>query len=61
ELNDAVKTLEAMAVRPATQQQQQEMLQLQQTVRMLTDQLNETSTRLAEAMKRPAAGGRVLR
>jgi phospholipid/cholesterol/gamma-HCH transport system substrate-binding protein len=61
ELRDAVKTLEAMAARPATQQQQQEMLQLQQSVRMLTDQLNETSSRLAEAMKRPTAGGRVLR
>ncbi len=61
ELKDAVKTLEAMAARPATQQQQQEMLSLQQTVRMLTDQLNETSARLAEAMKRPTSGGRVLR
>ncbi len=61
ELKDAVKTLEAMAARPATQQQQQEVLQLQQSVRMLTDQLNETSARLAEAMKRPASGGRVLR
>jgi len=61
ELRDAVKTLETMAARPATQQQQQEMLQLQQNVRMLADQLNETSTRLAEALKRPTAGGRVLR
>ncbi len=61
ELNDAVKTLSAMAVRPASQQQQREMLQLQQSVRMLTDQLNDTSTRMAEAMKRPAGGGRVLR
>jgi phospholipid/cholesterol/gamma-HCH transport system substrate-binding protein len=61
ELRDAVKTLETLTARPATQQQQQEMLQLQQNVRMLTDQLNETSTRLAEALKRPTAGGRVLR
>jgi phospholipid/cholesterol/gamma-HCH transport system substrate-binding protein len=61
ELKDAVKTLEAMAARPATQVQQQEILSLQQTVRMLTGQLSETSSRLAEAMKRPAAGGRVLR
>lgn len=61
ELRDAVKTLEAMAARPANAQQQQEMLQLQESVRMLTNQLNETSTRLAEALKRPTAGGRVLR
>ena len=58
ELHDAVKTLEAMSARPATPQQQQEILQLQQNVRMLTDQLNETSTRLAEALKRPAGNGR---
>jgi phospholipid/cholesterol/gamma-HCH transport system substrate-binding protein len=61
ELRDAAKTLEAMAARPATQQQQQEILQLQQSVRMLTDHLNETSTRLAEALKRPTSSGRVLR
>ncbi len=61
QLRDACKTLEAMAARPASQEQQQEMVQLQQTVRMLTGQLNETSTRLAEALKRPNAGGRVLR
>jgi phospholipid/cholesterol/gamma-HCH transport system substrate-binding protein len=61
ELRDAVKTLELMSARPSTPEQQQAILQLQQTVRVLTNQLNETSTRLAEAMKRPAAGGRVLR
>jgi phospholipid/cholesterol/gamma-HCH transport system substrate-binding protein len=61
ELRDSVKTLEAMAARPATHEQQQEMLQLQQSVRMLTEQLSETSTRLAEGLKRPASGGRTFR
>ena len=42
ELHDAVKTLEAMSARPATPQQQEELLQLQQNVQMLTEQLNET-------------------
>jgi len=58
ELRDAVKTLDTMLARPATPQQQQEVLQLQQTVRILADQLNEISPRLAEALKRPTQGGR---
>jgi len=58
ELHDSVKTLETLSARPATQQQQEEILQLQQNVRMLTGQLNETSARLAEALKRPATNGR---
>jgi phospholipid/cholesterol/gamma-HCH transport system substrate-binding protein len=58
ELRDAVKTLDTMLARAATPQQQQEVLQLQQTVRILAEQLNEISPRLAEALKRPAQGGR---
>jgi phospholipid/cholesterol/gamma-HCH transport system substrate-binding protein len=61
ELRDTLKTMEAMSARPTSQQQQQELLQLQQNVRMLTDQLSETSTRLAEALKRPAGNGREQR
>ena len=61
ELRDTLKTIEAMAARPATQQQQQELFQLQQRAGMLTDQLNETSTRLAEALKRPVGNGREQR
>jgi phospholipid/cholesterol/gamma-HCH transport system substrate-binding protein len=53
ELNDAVKTLQTMSARPATPQQQQEILQLQQRVRTLADQLNQTSQRLAESLKQP--------
>ena len=58
ELHDTLKTIEMMAARPASNQQQQELLQLQQHLRILTDQLNETSTRLAEAIKRPVGNGR---
>ena len=60
ELNDAVKTLDAMQARPTTPQQQQEIAQLQQNVQVLTDQLNQTSQRLAEALK-PGADGRERR
>jgi phospholipid/cholesterol/gamma-HCH transport system substrate-binding protein len=57
DLHDTVKTIEAMSARPSSPQQQQELLQLQQNVRMLTNQLSETSTRLAEALKRSGANG----
>jgi phospholipid/cholesterol/gamma-HCH transport system substrate-binding protein len=58
ELNDATKTLQAMSARPATREQQEEMVQLQQNVRVLTNQLNDLSARLAEGLKRPGGGGR---
>jgi len=58
ELRDALKTLETMSARPATRQQQEEVLQLQNNVRMVTNQLNDLSTRLAESLKRPTSGGR---
>ncbi len=61
ELRDATKTLEMLSARPATQQQQDEIVQLQQHVHMLTNQLSDTSTRLAEALKRPGPSGRVTR
>jgi phospholipid/cholesterol/gamma-HCH transport system substrate-binding protein len=61
ELRDTVKTIEAMAARPATQQQQQELFQLQQKANMLTEQLGATSTRLAEALKRSGGNGREQR
>jgi phospholipid/cholesterol/gamma-HCH transport system substrate-binding protein len=53
ELHDAVKTLEAMMSRPATAQQKQEMLQLQQKVRILADQLGQTAQRVAEGFRQP--------
>ena len=57
ELRDAVKTLETSCrAAPANPQQQQEIQQLQQRVLILTNQLGETSQRLAEALKQ--ANGR---
>lgn len=61
ELHDTLKTLEVMAARPASPQQQQDLLRLQQKMRVLTDQMNETATRLAEGMSRSGTGGREQR
>lgn len=58
ELHDTIKTIEIMAARATTPQQQQEVLQLQQHVRFLADQLNETSARLAEGFQKPGVKGR---
>jgi phospholipid/cholesterol/gamma-HCH transport system substrate-binding protein len=60
ELRDTVKTLETMTVRPSDPKQQQEIQQLQQSVRLLANQLNESSQRLAESLK-PAPGRERLR
>ena len=61
ELRDAAKTLELLSARPANQQQQDEIVHLQQKLWMLTNQLNETSSRLAEGLKRPGNGGKLNR
>jgi phospholipid/cholesterol/gamma-HCH transport system substrate-binding protein len=62
ELHDAVKTLEAMMGRPATAQQKQEMLQLEQKVRILADQLGQTAQRVAEGLRQPVGrDGRLRR
>jgi phospholipid/cholesterol/gamma-HCH transport system substrate-binding protein len=58
ELHDTIKTLNLIVARPATPQQQQEIARLERQVRVLTEQLNETSTRLAEALKRSGGNGR---
>jgi phospholipid/cholesterol/gamma-HCH transport system substrate-binding protein len=58
ELHDTLKTIEIMAARPSSPQQQQELLQVQQRLRVLTEQMNETSTRLAETLKRSGGNGR---
>jgi hypothetical protein len=50
-----------MAARPSSPQQQQELLQVQQRLRVLTDQMNETSTRLSEALTRSGGNGREQR
>jgi phospholipid/cholesterol/gamma-HCH transport system substrate-binding protein len=56
ELRDAARTLETLASRTSDPQQQQEVQQLRQRVLVLTNQLNETSQRLAESLKQ--ANGR---
>ena len=61
ELRDTVKTMETMMARPSNPQQQQEMQQLQQSVRLLANQLNESSQRLAESLKPPAGRDRLRR
>ena len=55
ELNDLVKTLDAMQARAKTPAQQQEIAQLERNILVVTSKLNETSQSLAEALKRPAA------
>jgi phospholipid/cholesterol/gamma-HCH transport system substrate-binding protein len=58
ELHDTIKTIEIMAARANTPQQQQELLQLLQHARSMADQMNETSARLAEGFQKPAGKGR---
>ena len=48
ELNDAIKTLEAVQAQVKTPDQQQEVLQLQQKALALTERLGQTSALLAE-------------
>jgi phospholipid/cholesterol/gamma-HCH transport system substrate-binding protein len=62
ELRDATKTLETLATRTTTDPQaQQEIQQLHQRVIVLTQQLNETSQRLAESLKQANGRERRLR
>jgi phospholipid/cholesterol/gamma-HCH transport system substrate-binding protein len=58
ELHDAIKTLDAMSSRPATPQQQEELRQLQQKVQMVSEEMKELSTRMAEGLKRTGGNGR---
>ncbi len=55
DLHDSIKTLEAMSTRPMTPQQQDELRQLRQKVQVVTDQMSDLSTRMAEGLKRPRA------
>ncbi|MGP0068066.1 MAG: MlaD family protein [Isosphaeraceae bacterium] len=60
ELRDTVKTMDTMMARPSNPQQQQEIQKLEQSIRLLANQLNESSQRLAESLK-PTAGRERLR
>jgi phospholipid/cholesterol/gamma-HCH transport system substrate-binding protein len=57
-LHDSIKKLESLSALAQTRQQQEQIIQLHQNVRMLTNELNETSSRLADALKRPVPSGR---
>jgi phospholipid/cholesterol/gamma-HCH transport system substrate-binding protein len=61
ELHDTIKTLETLLSRATTPELQREIAELLQTARMQKQQLGETSARLADGLKRPTSGGRVLR
>jgi phospholipid/cholesterol/gamma-HCH transport system substrate-binding protein len=61
ELHDSVKTLDAMRSRANSPEQQQQILQLEQNVRAMTERLGQTSAQLAEGLKRPVDTRRRLR
>ncbi len=61
ELNDLVKTLDAMKARAQTAAQQQEILQIERQIILVSEKLGQTSQLLAEGLKRPAASGRARR
>jgi phospholipid/cholesterol/gamma-HCH transport system substrate-binding protein len=62
ELNDALKTLDAMAAKAPTPEQQEELAQTKRCVKALYDRLDQMSQLLAEALKKQQAQGpRTLR
>jgi phospholipid/cholesterol/gamma-HCH transport system substrate-binding protein len=61
ELNDLVRTLEAMKARAQTPSQQQEIIQLERQIVLVSEKLGQTSQLLAEGLKRPTAPGRTRR
>ncbi|WP_165230299.1 MlaD family protein [Aquisphaera insulae] len=61
ELNDAVKTIESVQAQAKTPEQQQEVAALQQKALALAERLNQTSSALAEGLKRPVSSSRRLR
>ena len=61
ELNDLVKTLEAMKARAQTPAQQQEIAQIEGQIVLVSEKLGQTSQLLAEGLKRPAVPARTRR
>ena len=61
ELNDLVKTLDAMQGRASSSTQKQEVAQIQRNILAVTDRLGQLSANLSEALKRPASDGNVRR
>jgi phospholipid/cholesterol/gamma-HCH transport system substrate-binding protein len=52
ELNDTMKTLDALLARATTPEQQREVLQVRQNLKTMYDRLDQTSQLLAESLKR---------
>jgi phospholipid/cholesterol/gamma-HCH transport system substrate-binding protein len=61
ELNDSIKTLDAMLARASTPEQKQEVLQVQRTVLGVTERLGQTSQLLAEALKKSPQAVKIRR
>jgi phospholipid/cholesterol/gamma-HCH transport system substrate-binding protein len=61
ELNDLVKTLDAIKARPQTAEQQQQIAQIERNIMIVTKRLDETSQLLANALRNQAPTGRVRR
>ena len=61
ELHDLVKTLDAMQARAATPTQRQEVAQVQQSIRAVTERLGQTSQLLAEALRPAGRPARIQR
>jgi phospholipid/cholesterol/gamma-HCH transport system substrate-binding protein len=62
ELNDALKTLDAMMAKAPTPEQQEELAQTKRSVKALYERLDQMSAILADALKRQQAQGpRTLR
>jgi phospholipid/cholesterol/gamma-HCH transport system substrate-binding protein len=61
ELNDLVKTLDAMQSRAGTPAQKQEISQLQQNIQVVTERLGQTSQLLADSLKPVPRNARLQR
>jgi phospholipid/cholesterol/gamma-HCH transport system substrate-binding protein len=61
DLHDAIKTLDSITSRPGSPQQQEELRQLRQKVQLVSEQMSELSTRMAESLKRQPGNGRAER
>ena len=61
ELNDMVKTLDALQAKAVTPAQQEEVAQVRRHIEKLAENLNQTSQLLADGLKKPPAPGRARR
>jgi phospholipid/cholesterol/gamma-HCH transport system substrate-binding protein len=61
ELNDLIKTLDAMRARARTAEDAKEIAQIERNIMVVTQKLNETSQLLADGLRRPDPVRRVRR